>query len=236
MKVWSVALPAAVLALGLQLGTASAGVNAGGWMLLHVNESLTYTTEIEDYSGMSGKECDDGPACSHPDATCNGKKNSLDVTVSVPNETTFIFYVLAAWPEERGNSTDCPRIKAVNFGIDYDPDALAIIDKGTPAEFELAYPGWPEPKKGTALNWNSTQYARVMEVYWFAAAAYAPGTVTVVEYPQQGIKFGDDSTPTTLDEAEATGSLGFGGTPGSDGGFTPTAPATWGSLKRRLGK
>jgi hypothetical protein len=193
---WSV--PFALALLFLALGSAPiavAGPNAEGVLLVHANPSLVYTLDTQDYCGESGLT-----AC------------SLAVTtVSWDPDTTRVFYILAAFPE-----TSQPRLKAISFGVDWDPDKLVVLDHGTCADFEIPDSSWPDPGTGVGQSWSQVQTGLLTEAYWFAAYTYStnndPDTTSfaVIPHPLQGATMVDDATPPNEDTVAAFGRLGFG--------------------------
>ena len=170
---------------------ATAGPNAGGALVLHVNESIVYSDGV-DYCGQSGLN------------TCQEAR----VTMPVDSESAVVCFVVGAFA-----SGSSPRVKAVAFGIDYDVNRLALTDQGPCGGFELPTADWPRPGEGTALVLDSASEAPLVEVYWFAAYvsdAGEPTSLEVVPHPIQGGQFADDSVPAVIDPIEDYGRLGFG--------------------------
>ena len=94
-----------VLALLLLLPClAFAGPNEGGTLILHASLT-TYTADTEDWCGISGLS-----ACS-----------TAVVTLPWDAGTPRVFYATAAFPP--GSE---PRLKAISFGIDYDPTEFLL--------------------------------------------------------------------------------------------------------------
>lgn len=187
---------------------AVAGPNADGVLLVHTNPSLVYTTDTANFCGQSGLT-----ACSLAVAT-----------VPWAPDTTRVFFVLAAFPE--GSQ---PRLKAISFGVDWDPEKLVVLDHGTCADFEIPDNSWPDPGTGVGQSWGQVKTGLVTEAYWFAAYTYSAGdapdttSFAVIPHPLQGAVMVDDATPPNEDLIAAFGRLGFG-TNGnapcpSDGGF-----------------
>jgi len=181
---------------------ALAGPNEGGTLIVHRNASLVYTAE-QNYCGQS----DLG--------------NCEDAVVSAPAdpESVVVFHLLAAFPAESS-----PRLKGLSFGIEYDPERLALVAHG-PCIGDLdngamEYPGanWPESGTGTSLVFQTTQTSAIVESYWFAGYAYTgvdSVTFRVVAHPDErlGGTLADDAIPSELDPIAAYGRFGFG-TPG----------------------
>jgi subtilisin family serine protease len=176
------------------VATSPAGPNADGVLLLHANRSLVYTVDTQDYCGQS-----DLSACSLAVAT-----------VPWEPDTTRVFYVLAAFP-----ATSQPRLKALSFGVDWDPDKLVVLGHGSCGDFEIADNSWPDPGTGTGLSWSQVQTGLLVDVCWFAAYTYSandPDTTSfaVTPHPIQEAVMVDDATPPNEDVVAAFGRLGFG--------------------------
>jgi hypothetical protein len=177
-------------------GTALAGPNAGGTLILHANPSLVFTSGIQDYCGMSGLD-----------------SSSAAVTSVLwdPDEKV-VFHVIAAFPPESS-----PRLKALSFGIDFDSTKFIIAAHGECADFEVPGADWPKPGTGTTESWTtSTQTGLLTECYWFAGYVYSEQegedstSVALIPHPQQGGVFVDDASPAAVDTIAGYGSLGFG--------------------------
>lgn len=186
---------------------AVAGPNAGGTLMLHADPSLVYTTDTQSWCGQTSL------------AAC-----SLAVT-SVPwqSGTPIVFHAIAAFPPDSQ-----PRLKALSFGIDYDPAKFVLAARGSCADFELPDGGWPAPGTGTAQSWTTaTQTNLLTECYWFVGYAYSEQegedstSVALIPHPVQHGVFVDDAFPAEVDTIAGYGRLGFGmagAVPCPDGG------------------
>ena len=188
-------------------GTAQAGPNAGGVLLVHANTSIGYTTGVS-YGGQAG-------------ITRAG-----DVVTSVPVDSSVVCFVLAAFP----NGSN-PHLRGVTFGIAY-PAWLEIVTFGHSfGDFELSMLDWPASGSGTALTATErAERSSLIELYWFVARVTEPGrpaTLSITPHPEHGGTFADDAIPATLDQIAGYSGLGFG----EPGFFEPVPPP---SLESRL--
>lgn len=186
----------AFAALAMACDHASAGPNAGGTLIVHGDAGVVYTNDIDDYTGASPL----------PGGCSTAETN-------YPADEHFVWWVKAVFPESTS-----PRLLGVTFGVDYDAAAIVLEGYGASGDFELADPNWPEPQSGTAVTFQNTQTAWLVDLYWFAGYNYS-GYGTDVSFdlapnPSQGAYFADDDVPSTLDPIEELGSLGFGANPG----------------------
>ena len=176
-------------------GLVLAGPNEGGTLILHANSSLVFTNDMQNPCGHSGLT-----AC------------SLAVT-SVPWDSgkKIVFHAIAAFPSESQ-----PRLKALSFGIDYDPEKFFLVARGTCADFEIPGSGWPAADTGTSQSWTTaTQTGLLTEAYWFVGYAYSEQeedstSVALIPHPLQHGVFVDDAFPSDVDTIAAYGKLGFG--------------------------
>ena len=177
---------AASMCLGASV--ASAGPNAGGTLIVSVQESIVYCTDTTTY-------------CPNFDlANCQSTDNSAS------GSATKVFYVVAAFPT--GSN---PRLAGLTFGVQYTSN-VTLVGQASCADFELTTSNWPDSGSGTALTWNSARTTLLTPAYWFAGYNYySPdaGPFGVIAHPTQGGNFADDSVPAKLDEIAAYGSLGF---------------------------
>ena len=168
-----------------------AGPNAGGVLLLHCSVDIQYTTSVASYCGLGS-----------PDS-CQEVNPSIELA---PGRTV-IAAVLAAFPDTSG-----PRVKAIDFGIQYDSLAVVIVDAGTCSDFEIAVAPWSRSPAGAALSWQAPQTSRIQQVYWFAcelAKGASQGVLSLAACPGQAGIFVDDSMPPNEDPVTAFGALGF---------------------------
>jgi hypothetical protein len=175
---------------------ALAGPNAGGTLILHANPSLVFTSDIQNYCGLSALD------------SCSAAVTSVEWD---PGKHV-VFHAIAAFP-----SGSSPRLKGLSFGIDYDPAKFVVAARGTCADFEISDGGWPAPGTGTAQSWTTgTQTGVLTEVYWFVGYAYSEQqgedstSVALIPHPRQHGVFVDDAFPAEVDTIAAFGRLGFG--------------------------
>ena len=182
----------AFAALAMACDHASAGPNAGGTLIVHGDAGVVYTNDIDDYTGASPL----------PGGCSTAETN-------YPADEHFVWWVKAVFPESTS-----PRLLGVTFGVDYDAAAIVLEGYGASGDFELADPNWPEPQSGTAVTFQNTQTAWLVDLYWFAGYNYS-GYGTDVSFdlapnPSQGAYFADDDVPSNLDPVADFGSFGFG--------------------------
>lgn len=176
----------AAAALACLGGTALAGPNANGTLVVVLAPGVVYTTDIVDYCGASGlQNCGDGIA-------------SFDGT------DTVVLNVLAAFP-----TVGSPRLAGVTFGWAY--SEASIVAFGSCGDFELATGAWPASGEGTAVTFSSARTTSLVDIYWAAAYNYYgnPTTLDLTPHPTQGANFADDDVPSNLDPIAALGSFGF---------------------------
>jgi hypothetical protein len=175
----------AAAALILVAGTAFAGPNAGGTLIMH-NTGLEYTSDIPDYCGLA------------PLGLCD------DAVVRDDSGIPTVWSVYAAFP---GGSS--PALKAVTFGIEYDA-AVYLLGLGKCGDFEVTTGAWPESGEGTGMTFNVAQNTLLVELYWFGGYAYGPPMhFGLIPHPTQGGTFADDSVPAIIDDVVDFGVLGF---------------------------
>lgn len=244
---------AAVVALAATAIDAYAGKNAGGYLVFYTNDSVVYTSDDEPYAGKSGVTCPEDtqfPCPPYDGNNCSANKSIVQAAASSTKTNDYVvWWLLAGWPEET-----CPRLAALQFGIQYDETKVSINSSGTDADFELTTArngrDWPAPGSGTALTWNSPRTSHLKEVYWFTGYVYAEAATFSVAIHPAGNSwpvFGDDDTPAGLDEIGS----GYGGTPnvnflpvlglagsldGNNGDITPIRKQTWGGVKALYGR
>ncbi len=175
---------------------ALAGPNEGGTLILHANPSIVFTSDTADYCGMAGLD------------SCSAAVTS----VAWDPGKKIVFHVLAAFPPESS-----PRLKALSFGIDYDPTKFMMAARSTCADFELSDGTWPAAGTGTSQSWTTgAQIGLLTEVYWFAGYAYSEQdaedstSVSLIPHPLQHGVFVDDAFPAEVDTIAGYGRLGFG--------------------------
>jgi hypothetical protein len=177
-------------------GLTLAGPNEGGTLILHANPGLVFTSDIQNYCGMSALD------------SCSA------AVTSVPWDPgrRIVFHAIAAFPA--GSS---PRLKVLSFGIDYDPTKFVMAARGTCADFEIPGVGWLAPGTGTSQSWTTgTRTALLTEAYWFAGYEYSEQegedstSVALIPHPVQHGVFVDDAFPSEVDTIAAYGRLGIG--------------------------
>jgi hypothetical protein len=178
----------AAAALACFGGTALAGVNANGSLIVALADGVVYTNEIDDYCGATGLQA------------CDGAITRTDDTTPV------VLGILGAFP-----SSANPRVSGVTFGWTYDDANITLVATGYCGDFELATGGWPGSGEGTAVTWGSAQTSHLLDIYWAAAYDYYgnASTLDLGMHPSQGADFADDSIPSVLDPIAAFGSFGF---------------------------
>ncbi|MFN8549618.1 MAG: hypothetical protein U0527_17010, partial [Candidatus Eisenbacteria bacterium] len=179
------------IAVALGLGSARptlAGPNSDGSLIVHANTSLTYTFD-RNWAGFS-----DISRCERA------------ITDVAEGQKT-IWFIIAAFP-----SYVSPKIKAMNFGIEFDSQVTIEAQGRCAGDGELSTETWPNSGAGTAIWWadGSIERDRVFEVYWFAGYGYYGNQFAVVPHPTQGGAFADDETPAEIDAVAGYGILGFG--------------------------
>lgn len=180
---------ASILLIALVAGSALAGPNEGGVLILHAAPSLVSTLADGDCGSLPLTNCEDANA------------SFADLPLQ------FQAAILAVFP-----SNGATRLKAVTFGLDYDSERISITAINPCGEFDLPDAGWPNPGTGTAVAWDLPQTTTIVEVYGFLAYCDAgvPIQLALTGHPTQGAYFGDDSVPSQLDAIADLGALGFG--------------------------
>lgn len=237
------------------VASAAAGPNHAGVLVVHAT-SVAYTSDTANYTGQSGIWCgNDGPEPPNvqqcePYDPYNGTipcvPTAANPTSTMPADAAHVWYVMAAFPPDNDS---CPRVKAIAFGIKYDESKLVIAATGlcgtSDDVFELPAPSaedgqpWPASESGMALSFTQVRTSQLMELYWFAGYAYAGATNVTFEianYPNQAMKFVDDSVPPKEDAIVVgveTGVLGFNGTVGLNPAPSPNPveEISWGQIK-----
>lgn len=194
-----------------------------GVLCVHSTD-LAYTTGV-DFAGLSGVACgQDADDLCPPYAPADGPVR-CDVWVTNPTSTAapgtyFVWYVLAAFGSE------CPRLKAVSFGLDYDRTRVNVVDAGfaadafwvdLQAEDGQAFPG---PGSGVGISFVDPRTSPLPEICWFAGYLYAGMDSTSISLrepppPQTGL-FIDDSVPPRANRIQDYGRLGLGGMEGDN--------------------
>jgi hypothetical protein len=184
-----------VIALTLLLAAspAAAGPNAGGYLILHCNETLQYSGGNEDFNGYADLY------------------DAKDAVTQVSGDGQgVVYFVLAAFDDFA-----MPRVKGLSFGIELSSPSIEPViygHSGSDAEItEIHTDTWPSSGSGTGITWTDPLTRRVNEIYWFGGYAYAGQTVKLVPHPSfTPTVFVDDSNPREEDEIRGYGMLGFG--------------------------
>lgn len=192
---------------------ALAGPNAGGVILLHVNESLVYTDDDVSYCDASGL------------AICE------EADIRTESLEPMVVSALAAFPGD-----NMPEVLGLSFGIDFESSNLEVVSFGHCADGEGATtPGWPGPGEGTAVQWQQVQTDQLLEFYWFAVdrSGDEPSILYLRPHPVIGGQFLGPPPTDPLDPIVDYGALGFG----TDGylpcpdGPVPVEELSWGTVK-----
>jgi hypothetical protein len=187
-----------IIALTALAISAQAGPHAGGVVVVHATPPIFQTVvEHDGYCGWSD-----------PSGGCP----SLDTNLPGAQGFGFwVWWVAAAFPEEAE-----PRLTGVEFGIDYDPDTVFLVDHDPCGDSYQPTGDWPSPGSGTKVTWIEPQTSIITEAYWFAGYEYygIDTAFCVIPHPTLGGDFSDDSIPPELDPIADYGCLGFNGDPG----------------------
>lgn len=176
------------------------GPNRGGVLLLHLNARVTYTNDPGQ--GPEGR----GGLDSCGDAI---------VELAEPDGGLHVWYLYLAFP-----SGSSPRVRALAFALDYDPEAILIDHFGSSdlGAFMVTTEEWPDPGTGAAIAWSEAGTTQLQELFWFAGTILDPSSPAHFEvrpHPESGGMIVDDSIPPVPDSLADYGRLGFG--PGATG-------------------
>lgn len=189
----------AVAALACMGGVALAGPNAGG-TIFAADQNLVYTVDTPSYCGLGTQP-----------ATCEG----ADLQIDGANDPSLagVLGVFAAFP-----TNSSPRLKGMAFGVHYGANVRVVaygacIGDLNNGAAEFPGPGWPASDTGTAIVFQNTQTAHIVQAYWFAGYAYYGNAdqFCLRDNPDPGLggAFGDDSVPALIDPIAGYGCLGF---------------------------
>lgn len=239
MKISNVCFVAAATAA--LASPAIAGTNAGGYLLLHTDDSVIYTQDNEStYCSLFDAVCPFDPECDDDHAACGAALlGDVNVTSGLGAAPAMIWVVAAFDPDS------CPRVKACQFGLSWDLSAEPTFSAfGNCGDFEIATDGWPGTlNSGTAVTFSQPITRTGFPVYWFAAYNYyGPLDISIADFPSgsDGATFADDSIPAVLDRitSDHWGVVGLNG----ETGFNPYNPAnptlesSWGQVKAIFGR
>ncbi|MEZ4649623.1 MAG: hypothetical protein R3E97_12735 [Candidatus Eisenbacteria bacterium] len=198
---------------------AVAGQNADGYLLLHTDDSVVYTSDGPSaYCDLLGSVCTADPDCTDDHFDCAQTLVGLNPTSNRGTDVS-VFWAIAAFPP-----SSCPRVSAVQFGLSWPVDQTPVfVGHGKCGAFEVFSDGWPEYLgSGTAVTFEQPVARTGFPVYWFAAYSYYGGemAIQIADFPAgaDGAAFADDSIPAVLDEIplQNRGSMGLNGASGSN--------------------
>ncbi|MCA9727900.1 MAG: hypothetical protein KC729_09480 [Candidatus Eisenbacteria bacterium] len=194
-------------------GTAQAGPNADGVLMVHVDDSIVYSDGMS-YVGLSDRNCADDFNCPIHDEACSQQTNIATSTKGAGSiDEITVWWVLAAFPQ-----ASCPRLSGITFGVGWGTGAndVTVVGYGSAGDYEIPSDEWPSNfGNGTAVVWSSARRAHLIEVYWFAGyATYGPVEFTLGPHFTQGGNFADDAVPSHLDPIREYAKLGLGGATG----------------------
>jgi hypothetical protein len=208
------ALLLGVSAFVLFSGAAHAGENAGAALLVSTG-SVTKATPAS-CAALSGKTCGD----------------------LTPNADTQLAPLLSWIAVYVGRSPDLTQLAGVDFGINYNPDALfgAAWTHCGSLEVQGTEPPWPQPGSGTTVVWTENQIGPTVLVGFFTVAKYgapytaADHTFTLQQHPLYGVARATDGQIFDNLRNPAIANLsGVGG--GNPDCSTAIKPTTWGGIK-----
>ncbi|MEZ4651105.1 MAG: T9SS type A sorting domain-containing protein [Candidatus Eisenbacteria bacterium] len=177
------------LGSGRECDPAGCGPNAGGTLVFHAPQGLTYQ-EGNDYCDLSGV------------GTC------ADVDTRVDGGDTAVVYVLADL-----SSASIPALSSVSFGVSYDSNALQILDVGGCGASIVTGNDWPASMSAVEVAWDTPRTDALVEVCWIAVRNIGtePERLELVPHvPQGGAYLRDDADPPHADRVLCLGGLGFG--------------------------
>ncbi len=178
-------------------GSALAGVNGGGAMLIHVNDTIRYSPGIDFCTSSLGV------------TDCSGVVTRSDGDGSV--ET--MIWILGLFTHTH------PAVLAWQFGIQHNlPTGYFTAWKPCPASaFEIPDATFPDQSgTGTAVATNPALTDSVMTLYWMAPfRGPDPGTtyfISTIDYPEgdHHAEFADNSTPPIVDFVTHFGTMRWG--------------------------
>ncbi len=211
----AVPLVASVLAGCLAIGTAWAGSNRDGALIVHADPLIVYSSGrdfcVSEYRGPS---------------TCGNARTEVDGFLT----DAILVWFIAAFPRNAH-----PAINAVQFGISSTLPNGAVVAHGPCGSslLELATGDSPDYGWGTLVSF-STINDTFSPIYWFAIEGTGGSTFGSAKYPgDDRAVFVDDGNPPAEDDITRFGSVGWGTSGGND--CPPDAyeirPSTWGKVK-----
>ncbi|MCB9464053.1 MAG: hypothetical protein H6682_10240 [Candidatus Eisenbacteria bacterium] len=206
-----------VFALATFATQARSGANAGGYLLLHTDDTVIYTEDdASSYCNELASECGWDPECDDDHFPCESALANLNPTSGRGPDTAMI-WAIAAFPPE-----SCPAVAAIQFGLTWPVSGPwpEFVDWNNCGDFEISTDYWPNGLvQGTAVTWYPPVRRTGFPVYWFAAYSYyGPVEIAVDDFPvgPYGLVFADDQVPAALDPvpADHRGSVGLNGATG----------------------
>jgi hypothetical protein len=196
------------MTLGLVAPAALAGPHDGGYLVPHLDPTIEYTSTILSYQGMSDlDDCEE--------AIVEGV---------VEAQRAQVWYVVAAFRDSPGPVD----LGGVEFGFEsYDQSKIAFIDSGPCNDgfLELPSSGWPGPREGTSIVFQSARREEVVEIYWFASYVYGQVAVPIGPRPGMAADVQFSSIESSDDDlAGGFGVMGFG-----EPGYNPCGGSTEGA-------
>lgn len=170
-----------------------AGRNAGGALIVHTDDAVTYTGTA-DYC-----------ATNFLPASCEAAITRTDKDENTPA----VIWLLAAFPD-----TSSPAATAIQFGIEHNlPANEGYFERyAMCATLEMPDQGWPETGFGNLLSFGSTPKTdHLFPFYWFAAYGFEGAHLGTRTYPSTDeAKFVDDGSPPGEDPITSFGTLRWG--------------------------
>lgn len=200
----------AILMLAVPVA-AFAGANAGAALLASTG-SVTKTTP----------------------ATCTALGGKLCAQLT-PNVNTQLAPLLSWVAVYVGRLPALTQLSGVDFGIQYDPNALYLPTWTHCGSLEVNGTGWPTPPSGNTVVWVAPQAGETVLVGYFTVAKYAgyPSYNWVLgAHPLYGVARAVDGASNfdDLRNPAVANLIGQGGY-NPDCFYTAVKPTTWGSIK-----
>ena len=170
---------------------ALAGRNANGAMIVHTNDTYSYST---------------ADACTTP----SGDPGTCQNAITQTNKSSgSVIWILAAFMP-----SSSPGVSAIEFGIQYDSADLVVTSSWTPCGpgvVEAPEAGWPASCSGNAILFAAPVYAQLFPFYVLEVdnPSSIPGAFfSVTADPRTGAaKFVDDGVPPTEDACTCFGTI-----------------------------
>jgi hypothetical protein len=176
-------------------GTASAGKNSGGALVVHTADNAYFYRYYTVYC--------DSPYYEDPGACWAAGTEVTD------GNTPVIFWVLAAF---RDISVPC--VSGIDFGVCHNlPEEYVYVWNlcGPDGTTAVTTPGWPSQgnASGISIGFGTPVIAnRLFPVYWFATWGFEGAYFGTCAHPDSGVaRFWDDSEPPVADECHNFGQI-----------------------------